>query len=51
LERFLFQTANDQKSTNVPEEAEALLMDGANLEQVMLERKWVNLSKFDVWGM
>ena len=30
LERFLFQTANDRKSTNVPEEAEVLLMDGTN---------------------
>jgi hypothetical protein len=43
LERFLFQTANDWKSTNVPEEDEALLMDGANLEQAMSERKRVNL--------
>ena len=44
-ERFLFQSRNSWRNSLVLEEARLLLVDGANLEQVVKE-KWVNQS---VW--
>ncbi|KAG0530217.1 hypothetical protein BDA96_05G166500 [Sorghum bicolor] len=51
-EHFLYQTGPDWKKVVVPEEAKALFLEGDNLEKVVMERKWNNLSDDgEAWGM
>lgn len=51
-EKFLFRTGNNWKCSFVPEEADAMLVDGDNLDQVGAMKKWIKLSKSgEAWGM